>query len=261
MEATKEATIPEEDARGMIRLLGDVAATPGAHEARKRILMGGICELIGGDYWVWTLAPDFVPGKPPAYASFLSGGFTEEQMPEVIVAMDSRTLEDALLPLGREVVALNAQITRSHADYDPEDVFHSVGVREPWEKADVDAPVMTLRPVSHDSLSVVAVYRRYGRAAFSEREKKIMDVLMSEVPWLHEQGWPWESALRVPELSNRSRITLSLMLEGLSRKQIADKMDISIHTVNDYIKSLYEFFSVHSHAELLNRFRTRVLTA
>jgi len=102
---------------------------------------------------VWTLAPDFGPGKPPAYASFLSGGFSEEQMPQVIVAMDSRALEEAFLPLGHEVMRLNHQIIRTHADYDPDDVFHFERVKEPWELADVNAPIITLHPVSHNCLS------------------------------------------------------------------------------------------------------------
>ncbi len=45
------------------------------------------------------------------------------------------------------------------------------------------------------------------------------------------------------------------MLEGLPRKLVADRMGLSVHTVNDYAKQIYDYFQVKSHAELLTRFR------
>ncbi len=74
------------------------------------------------------------------------------------------------------------------------------------------------------------------------------------MPWLHEQGWPDDRGTTVPQLSPRQRITLNLLLEGQSRKEIADQLGISINTVAGYVKDVYKHFHVQSHAELMGRF-------
>ncbi|WFB37171.1 helix-turn-helix transcriptional regulator [Kiritimatiellota bacterium B12222] len=56
------------------------------------------------------------------------------------------------------------------------------------------------------------------------------------------------------ELSPRLQEVLLLLVAGLSRKLIAGRMNLSRHTVNDYIKEIYAKYHVHSHAELLALF-------
>ena len=239
----------------MVRLLADVAIAGESHEEKKNLLMEGLCKLVGGDFWVWGLAADYDPEAGPVYTAMISGGFSEEQVPKLLVALDNRDLEDAMKPLGREIVTTGAQVTRLPSEYDLGDVFGRDEVNHLWKEADIGAPLVCYRPVSNNSLSGIGIYRRFDRPAFSSRDARITDIIMSEVVWLHEQGWPWESALKVPQLPNRCRMALNLLLEGLSRKQIASEMGISIHTVSEYIKHIYGFYSVHSQAELVSRFR------
>ena len=52
-------------------------------------------------------------------------------------------------------------------------------------------------------------------------------------------------------LSPRVQQTQAYLLEGMSEKQVARAMQISIHTVHDYVKVLYHFHSVNSRSELL----------
>ena len=54
-------------------------------------------------------------------------------------------------------------------------------------------------------------------------------------------------------LSRREGETLSLLLEGLSDKEIAARLTISRYTVNQYTKAIYARFGVHSRASLLAR--------
>jgi hypothetical protein len=48
MESDEDSNVPEEDARAMVRLLADVASSQGDHEEKKRTLMDGLCEIVGG---------------------------------------------------------------------------------------------------------------------------------------------------------------------------------------------------------------------
>ncbi|MCB1061527.1 MAG: hypothetical protein KDN20_01240 [Verrucomicrobiae bacterium] len=255
MEVSSELVIPEKDARDMVRLLAEVASAEGGHEEKKRILMDGLCKLVSADYWIWGLVSDYDPDKSPIHTSIITGGFKEEQVPKLILALDNRELEDAMRPLGRELKEKGVQVTRLREEYDSDDVFRHERVHRLWKEADIGAPLVCYRPVANNCLSGIGIYRRFDRPDFSRREARIAHIILTEVSWLHEQGWPWESALQVPQLPHRCQMALNLLLEGLSRKQIADQMDISIHTANEYVKHIYGFYEVHSHAELLNRFR------
>jgi len=77
---------------------------------------------------------------------------------------------------------------------------------------------------------------------------------LSEVAWLHEQGWPEDRGITAPKLSRRQRLVLNLLCLGQSRKEIASNVGISIHTAQDYIKQVYRHFSVNSQPQLMNRF-------
>ncbi len=255
MPISSENEVPEEDARAMVRLLAEVAATHGDHEEKKRTLMNGLCRLVGAEFWIWGLAADYDPDKQVNYTAMTTGGFSEEQVPKLLIALDNKALEEVMRPLGQEIHSTQTQVTRLQEEYDPDNIFLNPDVSRRWKDADIGAPLVCYRPVSHNCLSGIGLYRRFDAAPFSQREAKIAHIILTEVAWLHEQGWPWESALQVPQLPKRCRMALNLLLEGLSRKQIADRMEISIHTANEYVKHVYDFYDVHSHAELLNRFR------
>jgi DNA-binding CsgD family transcriptional regulator len=55
-------------------------------------------------------------------------------------------------------------------------------------------------------------------------------------------------------LSPRQGQVLSLLCEGLSEKQVARRLDLSVNTVHVYVKALYRAYGVASRAELLSRY-------
>jgi DNA-binding NarL/FixJ family response regulator len=56
------------------------------------------------------------------------------------------------------------------------------------------------------------------------------------------------------ELSPREREVLDGLAEGQAYKQIADKLDVSIHTVRNYIRRIYEKLHVRSSAEAVAKY-------
>lgn len=54
-------------------------------------------------------------------------------------------------------------------------------------------------------------------------------------------------------ITRRETEVLNLISHGYSRKQIADKMFLSQHTVNDYMKSLLAKFKANNVAELTRK--------
>ena len=52
-----------------------------------------------------------------------------------------------------------------------------------------------------------------------------------------------------PDLSDREKEILTLFAKGLSYKEAGGALGLSVHTINDYVKSIYSKLSVHSKNE------------
>lgn len=55
-------------------------------------------------------------------------------------------------------------------------------------------------------------------------------------------------------ITPRQRLVMLFLLDGLSRKQIAANLGLTLHSVNDHVKALYDRFNVKSATELAARF-------
>ena len=102
---------------------------------------------------------------------------------------------------------------------------------------------------------MVALYRRFDRDLFTARESRIVHIILTEILWLHEQGWPEDRDVEIPRLTPRQRVILNLLLEGQNRKTIVSHLNISLNTVQGYSRKIYTFFGVQSHAHLIHRFQ------
>ena len=56
-------------------------------------------------------------------------------------------------------------------------------------------------------------------------------------------------------LTDREQAVLDLILEGFPYKQIADRLDLSVYTVNFHIRNIYRKLQVHSRAEAVAKLR------
>ena len=67
---------------------------------------------------------------------------------------------------------------------------------------------------------------------------------------------PMPPAAQAPVgLTDREQAVLDLILEGFPYKQIADKLDLSVYTVNFHIRNIYGKLQVHSRAEAVAKLR------
>ena len=119
---------------------------------------------------------------------------------------------------------------------------------------DEDSPAaryLSARQISDVSISHVRLARAPGRPPFNSRERRIAQIVLSETAWLHERAS--DRALPVAWLTPRQQATLVHLVEGLSRGAIAERLRISTHTVNDYVKANYRHYGVNSRAMLTRR--------
>ena len=59
------------------------------------------------------------------------------------------------------------------------------------------------------------------------------------------------------ELTTREQEIVHALAKGLSYKEIADSLFISIETVRTYLRKIYEKLQVHSKVEALNKLMPR----
>jgi DNA-binding CsgD family transcriptional regulator len=86
-------------------------------------------------------------------------------------------------------------------------------------------------------------------APFSDEERQLVDAFHLGCREIYEAG-P-ERTGEVERLAPRYRPTLELLLRGSSEKEVAAERNLSIHTVHEYVKKIYEHFGVSSRPKLL----------
>lgn len=249
-----DAPISETDARAMVRLLGETVAVEGGHAEKKRFLMDGLCRLIQADYWVWTLGCQIKPNAEQVYVGFMHGGFAEDRFSSLLQALEHPDMGTMAKPFYQAVAADLNQSTMLRDEIDPSGLAYKSEVKDHFKAADIGSLILSGHPLDAQSLSMVAIYRKFDDARFTEREKSILHIILEEVPWLHMLGWPEDRGATVPSLSPRQRMVLNLLLDGLGRKQIAASLEIAENTVAGYAKEVYRHFGVNSQAELMHKF-------
>jgi DNA-binding CsgD family transcriptional regulator len=238
----------------MVRLLGEVAAAPGDHLVKNRQLMNGLSRLTAADFWAWGFCAALEPGQQPVYLMQLHGGFASaERFGRWMRAIDHPDMARLTEPFAVEM-ARGRPATRTLEQVDPEGRFEQMEVSRCFREAGIRGIMISLRPHGPQSYTGIGLYRRTGLPVFSAREARIAHIVMSEVPWLHQQGVPGVPAMAIPRLAPRARTVLNLLLRGMSRKEIAASLRISPHTANDHVKAVFQHYGVHTQEGLLNRF-------
>ena len=244
--------------RAVVSLLGEVAALEAPISHKKRFFVDGLSTLISADLWMWNLAPELDPAKMPVFTSAMSGGFVGDQFSRFLVALEHPDMARLTAPLAEELKTEGRHLTRLPSEFDPENDLMRSEAFHYWEKAQVGPALLSFRPIGNGCASGVAFYRHPDRKPFNKAEADLAHLALSEIPWLHEEGWPGAASSEVAKLSRQQRLTLNLVLEGLGRKEIATQMSLSPHTIGDYLKALYKHFQVSTQVELITKFQEPV---
>lgn len=240
----------------MVRILADIACMDGTPDEKRTHLMDEVGLLVGTDTWLWGVAPLLEPGKQPVYLFHNSGGIDNDRMAVMLRAIEHPDTGAMTARLAAEIHHSEGQITRLRQDVIDNGWFEQSETNAIWKEANVGPILFSARPLPGIGISVIGFYRRATASLFTEREARIAHIVLSEVGWLHLAGVPYAEARRVPKLPPRCRLIVNQVIRGRARKEIAEDLGISIHTVNDYMKRIYRHFGVSSQIELIARLRS-----
>jgi DNA-binding CsgD family transcriptional regulator len=112
--------------------------------------------------------------------------------------------------------------------------------------------ILSQIPLPHlGTVDQLGLHRAWGDDPFSHAQHRLVRLLHLELGRL----WSAEALQKArdphSDLPPRLSQTLQLLLQGHSEKQIANQLELSRHTVHNYVKALHQRFEVCSRGELL----------
>jgi DNA-binding CsgD family transcriptional regulator len=248
--------LAEDDVRQIVRLLSDVAILETDLPGKKQALMQGLQRLVAADGWLWSITHADETTRVPICTGLMHAGLTEDQLTGWLEASQSSCPppeDEPCFQLTR--TGKHFTRTRQQLVSDSEWYSHPAVVRHRLERG-LDHFLYSVYPLDEANMySAVGFFRHKGRAAFSERESRVAHIVLSEVEWLHYAELPGERGRKVPQLSPRQRVVLIMLVEAHDKDRIASLLNLSPHTVKDYMKAIYKHFGVSSQLQLIHRFR------
>lgn len=223
---------------------------------RKLAIVGEVSRIIEADVWIWvtgTINPK-IRGDAMV-TSFVDEGFdTQNERADFLRVMIHPELTPVVTAPFYDAVRTHTPITKRRQQLISQSRWKAAPISSVWSKIGFDDFIISVHPVGKSGHSAVGFHRRKGRPLFTARQSDIAHLVLQNVTWLHRAQENEAVATVAIGLSPRERQVLLFLIDGDSRKQIARKLSLSEHTVNDYLKAIYRKFDISSRAELLAKF-------
>ncbi len=115
-----------------------------------------------------------------------------------------------------------------------------------WHEAGFGHNILSTYALQPGVCSGIGFHRRFGKPEFTERDRTIVHLVFQQVEWLHRDNAKIPINRTLLNLSQRERQVLIFLMGGDSTKQVAKRLQLSHHTVGDYVKSIYRQLGVNS---------------
>jgi DNA-binding CsgD family transcriptional regulator len=236
------------EARALFELLGELRDL-GDEPARWRAHLGeSLRRLVGARVAVsfeGRLAPRLFSGEVTGLSHV---GWESERERDIFCVLTDDPTEAAMEARGQRSYTLPRQALLHDDEW-----YRSSFACELSRQAGLDQFVVSHQLLPERRLfSTIVVYRSAGERALSKTELTLLDRLHRELVRL------WRAPDPRLDLPRRLRQTLSELLRGRSEKEIAGALELSPHTVHQYVTMLYRRFDVRSRAELQAQVMRRV---
>jgi DNA-binding CsgD family transcriptional regulator len=234
----------------MLRLARELAEMPCDPQLRTTHMLENLCGIVGAKGSTSFFARhNFVKRRRKiTVLSGLSTGLEDKASQEVLMHYMQTMLPTD--PLGEPLYsAPGRQVTMGREQMMNRNQWHdSAHFNEVRRGIGIDDCVATRIVLGRGNhVLTFCLHRASADRPFTRRQWEVLDLFHSEMYRLLDV----RSARPMEDLSPRTRQVLQCILAGDSAKQIAAKLNLSVYTVQDYIKALYERFNVSGRGELL----------
>lgn len=220
---------------------------------RKHELVDGVSKLIGADFWCWSIGIFDDYSNDAMTNSWMDGGMDDDaEKLRFFNLLSTGEFAEAVNPILLEIVNNNRYITLLS-----QEVFaipQVARVAHLWHQAGFGPNILSTYALQPGVCSGIGFHRRLGKPEFTERDRTIVHLVFQQVEWLHRDNAKIPINRTLLNLSQRERQVLIFLMGGDSLKQVAKRLQLSHHTVGDYVKSIYRQLGVNSRAELMSHF-------
>ncbi|MET0340099.1 MAG: helix-turn-helix transcriptional regulator [Polyangiales bacterium] len=236
---------------------------PRADPARAAHLLGGVRRIIGAAVGGYVTDCDFHPTGRGIPAAAALDGWDATTLPALDVLMQQGSqfspgiaamMRACPSTPGATISATRDEILDARAWYG-----------SPYVDAFLlpthldDVILSCTRGATPTLVDGLGFYRERGDRPFDASDRALVHLFQLECPRLLAPPSAHIDDVLRDALPPRQQQTLGLLLEGHSDKEIADSLNISPHTVNQYTKALYRRLGVRSRAALIVRYRRTTL--
>jgi len=236
-----------------MQLVGEVRELGARTEAGRGHLMDGLVSLLGAAVGGAVLDTKYAVGQKGGIASATLSGF-DGQLVDVFNAHQIHGSD--INPFHQGVMqrasALRGQVfTATDDEVVAREVWNgSMWINEYARPARVDHFVCSVRVFGPMESMGCALMRGARDRPFSSEDRELLHLVTMGVGPFYDVGSPRQ------RLAPRVRDTLDILLTGASDKEIAAILQISPHTVRQYVKAILRAYDVSSRAQLIARPRT-----
>ena len=242
----------------MEQLLESVVVIANNHRdliSRRMALLNRLTDLIGADAWTWAWGRGSPTQDTVTPLAALDHGFSDLQRRHY---MEWAMSDDCHLDYRPRVIPRindQGQVTTRRCDaYSDQEWSKNPAKRKMLNRCGWEGWIHCVRHFTNETWSHMGFLRNVNRPDFSPQDAAIIDLSMARIQWLHASADETLPPETFANITLRQRDVMLMLLEGLSRKQIAHQMGISEDTVGDHIKAIYKHFDVRSATELAGRF-------
>jgi DNA-binding CsgD family transcriptional regulator len=238
-----------QDVASMLDLSRELHEMPPGFLLRVERMLKRLCGIIGAQVAIFSDLKHYLPDHNWEIKPLLDFGWAGAAERATFMSFfEGEQLDDPLTaPCAR--IRSTATVSRQQLVTD-QAWYRSPNVNELRRRGRLDDCIYShLRLEERGRAIGIAFHRPWGDPPFAERERAIVDVFHRSQP-LYNRHTSLDR--RGSNLSTRQQQVLAALQDGDSEKQVAAKLEMSIHTVHSHVKNLYERFNVNSRGELLS---------
>jgi DNA-binding CsgD family transcriptional regulator len=252
--------IPRGDVKVLLRIVGEVGELADDSHAWRTHMLERLARHLGGRIGMSITGPlphlDFFNGLH-ARTNAVRGdpvvgfGWSATERESVLGALrDFETSGDPTLPFVSKVRNRSYTATRQQM-VSNRDWYTSDHVEEKRHANGIDSFIISQVQVPGCGWHVFGIHRAWGDKPVGERERVLLELLHAELAELWRRNGVTGGPPARNKLSPRLRTVFDLLCQGHVEKEIAATMNLSQHTVHDYVKELHRRLRVRGRGELL----------
>lgn len=256
--------LKSQDWRAIIRLVGECRELGDDPHRWRRHCVEQLIRLVGADWGCCGEMADIRSGATRDLGVTYSGvenGPIESALGDLHASIeDDPTLYGAMLAYFERLAQEDGACLSRQEIIADRDWYRSTSYQVIHRSLGVDHVVWCFRTLGDggsDDSSGLLLYREMGGRGYRARDRSILREANAALAPLVGGPLARFTEPSPTDLAPRVRQVLGCLLEGDGDKQIAARLGISVHTVNQYTKLIYQHFGVGGRAELLARWVRR----